>query len=127
PGASTAGHAHAPEAVARGAVALLVERFLPLEVTQARVPLVRAALGPVADALYGRPSTAMRVLGVTGTNGKTTTTYLLEAIARRDGDRVGVIGTVGARIAGQVAARARPPQDADELQARAAALLHWGV
>src|SRR5207302_8307566 len=76
PGATTDGHEYAPEAVARGAAALLVERALPLEVPQARVPSVRAALGPIAAALYGHPSAAMRVLGVTGTNGKTTTTYL---------------------------------------------------
>src|SRR4029077_13033773 len=100
----TAGHDPAPEAVARGAVALLVERPLPLPVSQARVPSVRAALGPLAATLHGHPSAAMRVLGVPGTNGKTTTTYLLEAIGREAGERVGVIGTVGARIAGQTVA-----------------------
>ncbi len=82
PGAVSDGHDHAPEAVARGAVALLVERSLPLAVAQARVPSVRAALGPLAATFHGHPSAAMRTLGVTGTNGKTTTTYLLEAIAR---------------------------------------------
>jgi UDP-N-acetylmuramoyl-L-alanyl-D-glutamate--2,6-diaminopimelate ligase len=101
PGAITDGHDHAPDAVARGAVALLVERRLPLPVAQAQVPSVRAALGPLAATLFGHPSASMRVLGVTGTNGKTTTTYLLEAIARHAGDRVGVIGTVGARVAGE--------------------------
>ncbi|MDQ1432491.1 MAG: UDP-N-acetylmuramoyl-L-alanyl-D-glutamate--2,6-diaminopimelate ligase, partial [Actinomycetota bacterium] len=98
PGAVTDGHEYAGAAVAAGAVALLVERPLPFAVAQARVASVRAALGPVAATLYGQPSTAMRTLGVTGTNGKTTTTYLLEAVARRAGDRVGVIGTVGARL-----------------------------
>ncbi len=101
PGAVTDGHDHAPDAVAHGAVALLVERPLPLPVPQARVASVRAVLGPVAAALFGHPSASMRVLGVTGTNGKTTTTYLLEAIARRAGDRVGVVGTVGVRLAGE--------------------------
>ena len=61
---------------------------------------------PLAATLHGHPSAAMRVLGVTGTNGKTTTTYLLEAIGRAAGERVGVIGTVGARIAGQTVATA---------------------
>jgi UDP-N-acetylmuramoyl-L-alanyl-D-glutamate--2,6-diaminopimelate ligase len=101
PGAVTDGHDHAPDAVARGAVALLVERRLPLPVAQAQVASVRAALGPLAATLFGHPSASMRVLGVTGTNGKTTTTYLLEAIAGHAGDRVGVVGTVGARIAGE--------------------------
>jgi UDP-N-acetylmuramoyl-L-alanyl-D-glutamate--2,6-diaminopimelate ligase len=110
PGAVTDGHAHAAGAVERGAVALLVERPLPLEVAQVEVPSVRAALGPVAAMLYDHPSVAMRVLGVTGTNGKTTTTYLLEAIARHDdtgaGNCVGVVGTVGARVAGEPVAAA---------------------
>ncbi len=116
PGARTDGHDHAPEAVARGAVALLVERPLPLAVSQARVPSVRAALGPLAATLHGHPSATMRVLGVTGTNGKTTTTYLLEAIGRAAGERVGVIGTVGARIAGETVATAHTTPEASDLQ-----------
>ena len=116
PGARVDGHDFAAAAVGAGARALLVERRIDLSgldgrtfdartfdssaVAQARVPLVRAALGPASSALFGHPSRAMRCLGVTGTNGKTTTTFLLEAIARAAGARVGVIGTVGARIDG---------------------------
>ncbi len=117
PGALTDGHDHAPEAVARGAVALLVERPLALAVAQAEVASVRAALGPVAASLFGHPSAAMRVLGVTGTNGKTTTTYLLEAIARRAGERAGVVGTVGARVAGETIPTGHTTPEADDLQA----------
>ena len=73
-GATTDGHDHAPDAVAAGAVALLVERDLGLPVPEARVADVRAAIGPAASRLHGAPSWAMRCLGVTGTNGKTTTT-----------------------------------------------------
>ena len=62
-------------------------------------------LGPLCARFHGDPSRALRVLGVTGTNGKTTTTYLLEAIARADGDRAGVIGTVGARVDGDASSR----------------------
>jgi UDP-N-acetylmuramoyl-L-alanyl-D-glutamate--2,6-diaminopimelate ligase len=98
PGTTTDGHAYARAAVAAGAVALLVERWLDILVPQARVESVRRVLGPLAARFYGEPSQAMRVLGVTGTNGKTTTTYLLESIARAAGDRTGVVGTVGARI-----------------------------
>jgi UDP-N-acetylmuramoyl-L-alanyl-D-glutamate--2,6-diaminopimelate ligase len=127
PGAITDGHEHAADAVARGAVALLVERALPLAVPQARVPSVRAALGPVAAALYGWPSGQMRTLGVTGTNGKTTTTYLLEAIARRAGDRVGVIGTVGARIGGDTLGTRHTTPEASELQALFARMRDAGV
>ena len=99
-GAVADGHDHAAAAVERGAVALLVDRPLEVAVTQARVPQVRRALGPVAARFFGDPSHAMRVLGVTGTNGKTTTTYLLEAIAAAAGEPVGIIGTTGARIDG---------------------------
>lgn len=100
PGANVDGHDHAAEAVGRGAVALVVERSLEVPVTQARVAHVRSALGPLSASFFGDPSGSMRVLGVTGTNGKTTTTYLLEAIARAAGEPVGVIGTIGARIDG---------------------------
>ena len=95
-----------------GAVALLVERRLGLDVTEARVAAVRPALGPVASRLYGSPSRALRCLGVTGTNGKTTTTYLLEAIANAAGERAGVIGTVGARIAGETVPEERTTPEA---------------
>ena len=131
PGAVTDGHDHAADAVARGAVALLVERPLPLPVPQARVASVRAVLGPVAAALFGDPSASMRVLGVTGTNGKTTTTYLLEAIARRAGDRVGVVGTVGARLAGEpitdAVAGAHTTPEASDLQALLARMRDAGA
>jgi UDP-N-acetylmuramoyl-L-alanyl-D-glutamate--2,6-diaminopimelate ligase len=131
PGAVTDGHDHAPEAVARGALALLVERPLPLPVAQAQVSSVRAALGPMAARLFGHPSAAMRTLGVTGTNGKTTTTYLLEAIARRAGERVGVVGTVGARIAGETVTDpvggAHTTPEASELQALLALMRDAGA
>jgi UDP-N-acetylmuramoyl-L-alanyl-D-glutamate--2,6-diaminopimelate ligase len=131
PGAVTDGHDHAPEAVERGAVALLVERPLPLAVAQVQVASVRAVLGPVAATLYGRPSEAMRVLGVTGTNGKTTTTYLLEAIARHDparrGERVGVVGTVGARVGGERIETAHTTPEASDLQALLARMRDSGV
>lgn len=94
------GHDYAAAAVSEGAVALLVDRALAVPVTQVRVEAVRSAIGPIAARFYGAPSREMRVLGVTGTNGKTTTTYLLESIARAAGERAGVIGTTGARIAG---------------------------
>ena len=91
PGARSDGHDHAPEALRAGAVALLVERMLPVAEPQARVDSVRRVLGPLCARFHGNPSRALRVLGVTGTNGKTSTTYLLEAIARANGDRAGVI------------------------------------
>jgi UDP-N-acetylmuramoyl-L-alanyl-D-glutamate--2,6-diaminopimelate ligase len=116
PGAVTDGHLYAPEAVAAGASALLVERELDIPVPQARVASVRAALGPAAARLYGHPSRQVHCLGVTGTNGKTTVTYLLEAIAGAAGQRAGVIGTVGARIDGAPLPVERTTPEADDLQ-----------
>ena len=126
-GALTDGHRQAPAAIGAGAVALLVERPLALGVTEAQVPRVRAALGPAAARLHDWPSRAMRCVGVTGTNGKTTTTYLLEGIAREAGERVGVIGTTGARLAGESLPLERTTPEATELQALLAHMRDDGV
>jgi UDP-N-acetylmuramoyl-L-alanyl-D-glutamate--2,6-diaminopimelate ligase len=116
PGARTDGHDHAPAAVHAGAVALLVECVLAVDVPQARVDSVRRVLGPLCARFHGYPSRGVRVLGVTGTNGKTSTTYLLEAIARARGDRTGVIGTVEARIDDTVAPLQHTTPEATDLQ-----------
>jgi len=94
PGSRADGHDYASDAVKRGAVALLSERPLGLGVPDVVVPSVRRALGPVSAALWGSPSRAMRVVGVTGTNGKTTTCALLAGIFDAQGWRAGVIGTL---------------------------------
>ena len=94
PGQRFDGHDFAPAAVAAGATALLSQRPLDLPVAQLIVDDVRAAVGPLAAALYGHPSRALTVIGVTGTNGKTTTTHLLEAIYRAAGRPAATIGTL---------------------------------
>ena len=92
------GHDFAPAAVERGAVALLAERLLPLDVTQVVVGDPRAAMAPAAAALHGHPSRHLTVVGVTGTNGKTTTSLLVQAVFEAAGRPTGVIGTTtGAR------------------------------
>ena len=92
------GHDHAPEAVAAGAVALVVERRLDLPVPQVLVPDTRRAMGPLAAAVHGHPSAGRAVVGVTGTNGKTTTTHLLRNVMEAAGSRTTVLGTLsGAR------------------------------
>jgi UDP-N-acetylmuramoyl-L-alanyl-D-glutamate--2,6-diaminopimelate ligase len=85
-------------------------------------PSVRVALGPLAARFFGSPSQSMRVLGVTGTNGKTTTTYLLEAIANAAGDRTGVIGTVSARVGTHTLPSVHTTPEATELQSTLAAM-----
>lgn len=94
PGRSSDGHDHAPAAVGQGAVALLCERFVAADVAQARVASARRAMAPVAAAFHGHPSRSLAVVGVTGTNGKTTVTHLLAAVLRAHGWATGVIGTL---------------------------------
>jgi UDP-N-acetylmuramoyl-L-alanyl-D-glutamate--2,6-diaminopimelate ligase len=127
PGSTADGHDHAPAAVAAGAAALLVERPLGLDVAEVQVASVREAMGPVAAAAWGDPSRKLAVLGVTGTNGKTTTTWLLEAIARAAGIRAGVIGTIGSRIDGVPLPAERTTPEATELQALLARMATAGV
>jgi UDP-N-acetylmuramoyl-L-alanyl-D-glutamate--2,6-diaminopimelate ligase len=93
-GATSDGHDFAGAAVARGAVALLCERPLPLGVPQIIVTSVRGALGPVADAICDHPSRALTVAGVTGTNGKTTTCAFLQSIFTANGWPSATIGTL---------------------------------
>jgi UDP-N-acetylmuramoyl-L-alanyl-D-glutamate--2,6-diaminopimelate ligase len=94
------GHRFAPDAVARGAAALLVDHPLPAAVPQVIAPDTRAALAPIAAAFYGHPSQGLWLCGVTGTNGKTTTTYLIDAVVRAAGRRSALIGTTGAMADG---------------------------
>ena len=96
------GHDFAADAVARGAVALIVERELAgLPVPQLVVDDARVALGLAADAFFGSPTRGLRVAGVTGTNGKTTTAFLTYAILAAAGRRPGLVGTIEARVGGE--------------------------
>ena len=98
PGSHTDGHDHAPAAVRAGAVALLVERPLDLGVPEVVVPSVRQAMGPAAALVHGDPSRGVAVVGVTGTNGKTTTVRLVAGILTTLGVQTREIGTLtGAR------------------------------
>ena len=98
PGSRTDGHDHAPAAVAAGAAALLCERPLDLGVAEVRVRAVRPAMGRVAAAFHRHPARDLGVVGVTGTNGKTTVTALLAAALEAAGRPTGVVGTLtGAR------------------------------
>ncbi len=93
-GATSDGHEFAAEAVGRGASALLVERPLPLPVPQVVSEDARRDMALLADAFHGHPSRALRVIGVTGTTGKTTTTHLVGAICEAAGWPADVIGTL---------------------------------
>jgi UDP-N-acetylmuramoyl-L-alanyl-D-glutamate--2,6-diaminopimelate ligase len=111
-GAHHDGHTHAAAAVAAGATALLVDHEVALDVPQVVVDDTRQALGPVAAIVYGQPSQALTVIGITGTNGKTTTAQLLASILRAAGRETRVIGTLTG---------AHTTPEAPELQAQLAA------
>jgi UDP-N-acetylmuramoyl-L-alanyl-D-glutamate--2,6-diaminopimelate ligase len=115
-GRTADGHDHAPAAVEAGAAALLVERWLDLRVPQVKVPSVRAAAGPAAATVHGHPSRELTVVGVTGTNGKTTTAYLLEGAFGAAALGTGVIGTVETRIHGAAQPGVRTTPEGPDLQ-----------
>jgi UDP-N-acetylmuramoyl-L-alanyl-D-glutamate--2,6-diaminopimelate ligase len=130
PGAHTHGAAHIPQAVAGGAVAVLTDPDAPLADPAVPVLVVedpRARLGGLAAHVYGDPSRELTVVGVTGTNGKTTTSYLLESGLRAAGRTTGLIGTVETRVAGEVVASVRTTPEAPDLQALLAVMLERGV
>ncbi len=127
PGEHTDGHDHARDAVAGGATVIVSERLLHTGATEVVVPSVREAMGLVAGSFYGRPSDAMVVIGVTGTNGKTTTTYLLERIFEAAGMTAGVIGTTGIRIDGRVVGFDRTTPEAPDLHRLLAEMRDTGV
>ncbi len=99
PGARTDGHKFAPDAVERGAAGLVVERVLPeLPVPQLVVPNAHLALAELAALFTGRPTDQMTMVGITGTNGKSTTTFLAERVLQAGGYDPGLIGTIEARV-----------------------------
>jgi UDP-N-acetylmuramoyl-L-alanyl-D-glutamate--2,6-diaminopimelate ligase len=94
PGEKVDGHEFGAAAVEAGAVALVVERELELDVVQVVVPDARVAMAPFAARFWGDPTSELRVVGVTGTNGKTTTAFLLREILEAAGIQTGLLGTV---------------------------------
>lgn len=126
PGFTRDGHDFAPDAVARGASALVVERPLGLGVPELVVPSVRAAMAPAAAAFYGRPSETLQVVGVTGTNGKTTTAFLVRGLLEAAGRQTGLLGTVTSIVGGAEHAVQRTTAEAVELQRDFRAMLDGG-
>jgi UDP-N-acetylmuramoyl-L-alanyl-D-glutamate--2,6-diaminopimelate ligase len=118
PGHTLDGHDFGQAAIDSGAVALLCERPLDVPVPQVVIPSVRAALGPVAAALYGHPSEAITVAGITGTNGKTTTAHLLASVFDAAGWQAATVGTLSG---------ARTTPEAPALQGTLAQLRRRGV
>jgi UDP-N-acetylmuramoyl-L-alanyl-D-glutamate--2,6-diaminopimelate ligase len=116
PGSRADGHDFALEAVANGAVALVVERPLEIDVPQLVVEDVRAAMAIAADTFFGEPTRTLEVAGVTGTNGKTTTAFLLRSILEAAGRRPGLVGTVEWIVGGESRPAPHTTPEAIDLQ-----------
>jgi UDP-N-acetylmuramoyl-L-alanyl-D-glutamate--2,6-diaminopimelate ligase len=116
PGFKIDGHDFAPRAVERGAVALVVERPLALGVPEVVVPSARAAMAPAAAAFHGDPTARLDVVGVTGTNGKTTTAFLVRGLLQAASRQTGLLGTVTSVIGGEERPVVRTTPEAIELQ-----------
>ncbi len=134
PGAHVHGARFAAEALAAGAAAVFTDPAGAEQIAAAGVPVPllitadpRDALGGLAATAYGDPSSKLHLLGVTGTNGKTTVSYLLEAGLRAAGHRTGLIGTVETRIGDEIVPSVRTTPEAPELQALFAAMSERGV
>nr|CEL16890.1 UDP-N-acetylmuramoylalanyl-D-glutamate--2,6-diaminopimelate ligase [Kibdelosporangium sp. MJ126-NF4]CTQ91881.1 UDP-N-acetylmuramoylalanyl-D-glutamate--2,6-diaminopimelate ligase (EC 6.3.2.13) [Kibdelosporangium sp. MJ126-NF4] len=132
PGARVHGAEFAKEAVSAGAVAILTDRTGAGLLADVDVPVLvhkdpRGVLGSIAAWIYGEPSLRLSVLGVTGTSGKTTTTYMLDAGLRAAGNTTGLVGTVETRIAGERLASAFTTPEAPDLQALFAVMVEKGV
>jgi UDP-N-acetylmuramoyl-L-alanyl-D-glutamate--2,6-diaminopimelate ligase len=125
-GFTSDGHEFAPQAVANGAAALVVERPLGLGVPEVRVASARAAMAPLARCFFGDPTAALEVVGITGTNGKTTTAYLVRSLLEAAGTGCGLLGTVTSVVAGQERPVVRTTPEAIDLQSDFRAMLDGG-
>jgi UDP-N-acetylmuramoyl-L-alanyl-D-glutamate--2,6-diaminopimelate ligase len=126
PGEKVDGHEFGPAAVEAGAVGLVVERELDLDVAQLVVPDARAAMAPLAARFWGDPTEELRVVGVTGTNGKTTTAFLLREILEAAGVRCGLLGTVRQVVGGAEEEVERTTPEAIDLQGTFRRMLEAG-
>lgn len=131
PGTRTHGARFLAEARAAGAVAVLTDpegaTFVSDEFPRLVVPDPRAVLGELSAEIYDRPTTKLRLLGITGTQGKTTTSRLIVGALEELGVRCGVVGTLGTRIAGEDVATALTTPEATDLQALLAVMVERGV
>src|SRR4051812_34730171 len=126
PGEKTDGHDFAAKAVEAGAAALVVERPLELHVPQAQVEDARAAMAPIAAAFNEDPTSELTVVGITGTNGKTTTAFLVRHLLESAGQQCGLLGTVRQVVGGQVEEVERTTPEAIDLQRTFSRMLEAG-
>lgn len=116
PGLVSDGHHFAAKAVELGAVALVVERDVEVNVPKLVVNDSRYAMAVIADYFYGHPSKNLKVIGITGTNGKTTTSYLIDKMISDSGSLTGLMGTIQLKIGSETIPVERTTQEATDLQ-----------
>src|SRR4051812_43748529 len=126
PGFKVDGHDFAPDAVERGAAALITQRRLDLGVPEVVVDDVRATMAEIASRFHGDPTHTLKVVGITGTNGKTTTAFLTRSILEHAGIRTGLLGTVTSIVGGDAEPVERTTPEAIDLQATFARMLESG-
>ena len=126
PGSRADGHDFAAEAIRRGVAALVVERPLEVDIPQLLVPSVRAAMPVAAVEFFGDPSGELAVAAITGTNGKTTTAYLLWSILAAAGERPGLLTNVERRVGEEVRAVGLNTPESIDLQRLLRAMLEAG-
>ena len=129
PGFTRDGHEFVADAISRGAVAVAVERnvVVPDGISRIVVSSSREALAHLSSAFFRHPSRQLSVIGITGTNGKGTTAYLIEAMLSRAGRPCGIIGTMGAKIGDTTIDLERTTPEAPELQRLLSEMVHDGM
>lgn len=127
PGMHTDAHDLAPQALEGGAVALVVERELPLDCPQVLVKSVRRALSYMAQEFFGNPARNLKLVGITGTKGKTTASFLIKSILEAAGHKTGLIGTVCSMIGEEVVPARLTTPDPIDVQRLLRAMVDAGV
>ena len=128
-GTTTDGHDFIPQAIENGAAAIVVQKDgkLPEEISIVRTPDTRYALAHISDAFYGHPSGRFKLVGVTGTKGKTTTTFMVKAILESAGKKAGLVGTLGSRIGDRMLYTERTTPESHDLQSLFSEMVDEGV
>ena len=126
-GSKLDGHDFAQEARENGASSVVASRRLPIDLPQLIVPSVRRVLGKISSLVYGEPSSKLNVIGITGTNGKTTTSYMIENALEHAGIRSGLIGTIETKIGGKSVPALFTTPEAPSLQGSLAEMLKCDV
>ena len=127
-GYATDGHRYIPMAIERGAAAVLCEHDMPKDLPWIQVASAREALAALGANWYGHPAEAMQVIGVTGTNGKTSITCLLKTVLEQClGAKVGLIGTISNQIGAEELPTERTTPESFELQGLLAKIHHYQI